>query len=176
MKAQKKSCQHLTQNHLSLGAAAACACFTFGCIGVVQILKYNNANKGRVTFDPDFKPQPKPDTDPEKTKPYIGKTPKVDLKNYVSTNFGFPEFSYFSFFANNITQTKLMAPMGNIIDNEEQEFTTMNPMDSYLDDDGRIHYPLPICETYSFSDFLYFEFTANNDPFLEGKIGSGRYR
>ena len=154
---------------ITFGTAAACACIAFGSIGVIEILKPHNDNKGNVIINPH--PQPKPD--PDKPQPYTGKTPTINIKDYVSANFGFPEFSYFSFFANNLTQTKMMAPYGDIIDNEEKEYTTMSPMDSYYDDEGRIHEPLPICETYSFSDFLYFEFEAKNDSFLEGKIGNG---
>ena len=154
---------------ITFGTAAACACIAFGSIGVIEILKHHNDNKGNVIINPH--PQPKPD--PDKPQPYAGKTPTINIKDYVSANFGFPEFSYFSFFANNLTQTKMMAPYGDIIDNEEKEYTTMSPMNSYYDDEGRIHEPLPICETYSFSDFLYFEFETKNDSFLEGKIGNG---
>lgn len=156
---------------IAFGTAAACACIAFGSIGVVEILKHHNDHKGNVIINPHPNPQPKPD--PDKPQPYTGKTPTINIKDYVSANFGFPEFSYFSFFANNLTQNKMMAPYGDIIDNEEKEYTTMSPMESYYDDEGRIHEPLPICETYSFSDFLYFEFETKNDSFLEGKIGNG---
>ena len=158
---------------ISLGAAAACICIAFGSIGIVEILKHNNSNKGSVTFNPDYQPKPKPD----KPKPYTGSIPIIDLRNYVSSNFGFAEFSYFSFFANDTSLRKMMAPERNVFEDceekEEKVYTALPPTDSYYDDDGRIHEPLPICEKYSFSDFLYFEFTTTNDTFLEERIGNG---
>ena len=160
---------------ISFGAAAACLCVVFASVGIVHALSKNNSNKGNgIVFDPNYKPNENPDN----TKPgsgYKGSTPKIDLKNYVSANFGYPEFSYFSFFANNVSMPRSRAITNTKLQPSEEtvEYTTNQPVNSYTDEDGKIHSPLPILSTYSFSDFLYFEFDSSNSSFLADRIGNG---
>ena len=156
---------------ISFGAAAACLCVVFASIGIVKVIDNMSSNRGSgIIIDPDYKPE-----DKDKTKPgYKGTVPKIDLKNYVSNNFGYPEFSYFSFFANSVSMPR-MAVRGTDLEDigETKEYTTYEPMNSYTDGDGNIHTPLPILPTYSFSDFLYFEFDSPDSSFLADKIGNG---
>ena len=74
---------------VSLGAVLACACISLGIVGLVQILK-NNTYKIRPIINPNYNVIDAP----EDTTPYQGRAPKLDINNYVSINFGFPEFSY----------------------------------------------------------------------------------
>ena len=152
----------------SLGAVLACACISLGIVGLVQILK-NNTYRNRPTINPNYNVIDAP----EDTTPYQGRAPKLDINNYVSINFGFPEFSYFSFFAKNKSQTSMMAPNKNVFEDEEIEYTTMPPMESYYGDDGKIHNPLPIYENYKFGELVYFEFINRSNSFVEEKVGTG---
>lgn len=159
---------------ISLASCAACVGVVFAAVGIIDALNKGNSNKGNgIVFDPNYKPNENPD----KPKPgYKGAYPKIDLKGYVSANFGYPEFSYFSFFANNVSAARSMAITDTNLETEDEtsEYTTgQQPMNSYTDDDGKIHTPLPILPTYSFSDFLYFEFDSSNSSFLADRIGNG---
>lgn len=156
---------------ISFGAAAACLCVVFASIGIVKVIDNMSSNRGSgIIIDPDYKPE-----DKDKTKPgYKGTVPKIDLKNYVSNNFGYPEFSYFSFFANNVSMPRMAVRGTDLKDiGETKEYTTNQPINSYTDEDGKIHTPLPILSTYSFSGFLYFEFDNSNSSFLADRIGNG---
>ena len=153
---------------VSLGAVLACACISLGIVGLVQIVK-NNTYRSRPIINPNYNVIDAP----EDTTPYQGRAPKLDINNYVSINFGFPEFSYFSFFAKNKSQTSMMAPNKNVFEDEEIEYTTMSPMESYYGDDGKIHNPLPIYENYKFGELVYFEFINRSNSFVEEKVGTG---
>ena len=157
---------------ISFGTAAACLCVAFGSLGIVHAINNSNSNNGHVIIDPDYRPSGNNGTIKPGNK---GSTPKIDLKNYVSNNFGYPEFSYFSFFANNVNLPRNMAVMSTELNDVDdmQEFTTSEPMNSYTDEEGNIHTPLPILPNYSFSDFLYFEFDSKDSSFLENRIGNG---
>ena len=155
---------------ISFASCAACVGVVFAAVGIIDALNKGNSNKGNgITFDPNYRPNG------DKTKPgYKGSSPKIDLKNYVSNNFGYPEFSYFSFFANNFSIPK-MAVRSTDLDSVDdiKEFTTYQPMNSYTDEEGKIHTPLPILPNYSFSDFLYFEFDSKDNSFIGDRIGNG---
>lgn len=158
---------------ISFASCAACVGVVFAAVGIVDALNKGNSNKGNgITFDPNYKPNENPD----KPKPgYKGPSPKIDLKGYVSSNFGYPEFTYFSFFANSVSAPRNMSITDTNLqpEEDEQEYTTNQPMNSYTDEDGKIHTPLPILPTYSFSDFLYFEFDSSDCSFLADRIGNG---
>ena len=54
---------------------------------------------------------------------------------------------------------------------EEPDLSYSNT--DYYDEQGRLHYPIEIKPTYTFSDFVYFDFTSEDCDFLEANIGNG---
>lgn len=54
---------------------------------------------------------------------------------------------------------------------EEPDLSYSNT--DYYDEQGRLHYPIEIRPTYTFSDFVYFDFTSEECDFLEANIGNG---
>ena len=54
---------------------------------------------------------------------------------------------------------------------EEPDLSYSNT--DYYDEQGRLHYPIEIKPTYTFSDFVYFDFTSEECDFLEASIGNG---
>ena len=54
---------------------------------------------------------------------------------------------------------------------EEPDLSYSNT--DYYDEQGRLHYPIEIKPTYTFSDFVYFDFTSEECDFLEANIGNG---
>ena len=78
----------------------------------------------------------------------------------------FAEVAYYSYWSNK-AQKKSLMPKTRSADE------MINEGEDYTDDDGRLHYPIPVQNEYTFSDFLYFSFTSQNDPFLEERIGNG---
>ena len=54
---------------------------------------------------------------------------------------------------------------------EEPDLSYSNT--DYYDEQGRLHYPIEIKPTYTFSDFIYFDFTSEECDFLEANIGNG---
>ena len=54
---------------------------------------------------------------------------------------------------------------------EEPDLSYSNT--DYYDEQGRLHYPIEIKPTYTFSDFVYFDFTSEECDFLEATIGNG---
>ena len=54
---------------------------------------------------------------------------------------------------------------------EEPDLSHSNT--DYYDEQGRLHYPIEIQPTYTFSDFVYFDFTSEECDFLEANIGNG---
>lgn len=54
---------------------------------------------------------------------------------------------------------------------EEPDLSYSNT--DYYDEQGRLHYPIEIQPTYTFSDFVYFDFTSEECDFLEANIGNG---
>ncbi len=58
-------------------------------------------------------------------------------------------------------------------DTSEEEPDLSNSNTDYYDERGRLHYPIEIKPTYTFSDFVYFDFTSEECDFLEANIGNG---
>ena len=54
---------------------------------------------------------------------------------------------------------------------EEPDLSYSNT--DYYDEQGRLHYPIEIKPTYTFSNFVYFDFTSEECDFLEANIGNG---
>ena len=57
------------------------------------------------------------------------------------------------------------------ISEEEPDLSDSNT--DYYDEQGRLHYPIEIKPTYTFSNFIYFDFTSEGCDFLEANIGNG---
>ena len=85
-------------------------------------------------------------------------------------------YSYFAFHQGNSTASNQLQPQRKLLtqNNETEEEDVESPKrQDYVDEYGRLHYPIPYDMEFAFSDFLYFEFDAKNSAFLEERIGNG---
>ena len=87
----------------------------------------------------------------------------------------FSEVAYYSYLVEKGNEFNVLKPRQRIMDktaNEKDETSDS----SYVDEQGRTHYPIPIEKEYTFSNFLYFDFVSNNCDFLEDRIGNGNIK
>ena len=84
-------------------------------------------------------------------------------------------YSYFAFYQGSTNNNAQLQPRYRLMtQNEGNEDDVETPRrESYVDEYGRLHYPIPYDIEYTFSDFLYFEFDTSNNAFLEQRIGNG---
>ena len=87
----------------------------------------------------------------------------------------FSEVAYYSYLVEKGNEFNVLKSRQRIKDktaNEKDETSDS----SYVDEQGRTHYPIPIEKEYTFSNFLYFDFVSNNCEFLESRIGNGNIK
>ena len=93
----------------------------------------------------------------------------IDIEHYNSKNFGYGEYAFFIPFMENSNSGNTQSIRKAIqLTNEDR-----NDRSSFFDEEGRLHYPIDIQESYSFRDFYYFEFENTGCEFLDEKIGKG---
>lgn len=68
--------------------------------------------------------------------------------------------------------SSLKESMATSMEEESAPSTSIEGQD-YRDEQGRYHYPIEIKPTYTFSNFIYFDFTSEGCDFLEANIGNG---
>ena len=105
-------------------------------------------------------------------------TYNFNFENYKSKLESVNEVAYYSYFAfhqggvseNGSSQT-MSEPVLNKKANDIQYASSSG--ETYQDEYGRYHYPIPYETEFAFSDFLYFEFDTVDNDFLEQRIGNG---
>lgn len=151
----------------------------------VDSTKTNDGDKGKnnpgKTNNPDTTKQNENtdpgNTDPGNQNPDIGKTyveqtripASIDVSNYVSGDFSFPEFAYFAYYSS-ASSLPAMAPLmaSNYVPTPGEE----RPQ-PYYDEENNLHYSIGYKDFYTFDQFFYFEFDSSNSQFLEERIGNG---
>ena len=87
----------------------------------------------------------------------------------------FSEVAYYSYLVEKGNEFNVLKPRQRIMDKTANEKDKTSDS-SYVDEQGRTHYPIPIEKEYTFSNFLYFDFVSNNCEFLEDRIGNGNIK
>ena len=105
-------------------------------------------------------------------------TYNFDFANYRPSFNSFNEVAYYSYIAYKDTSndSKNLVPQKHnkiTMLNGENEDQSNDEIQVYVDVYGRTHYPIPLEDTYTFSNFLYFEFDTVDNVFLEERIGNG---
>ena len=78
----------------------------------------------------------------------------------------FPEVAYYSYLLSGKVS----------LTNKQNSHYTQYQRSNYVDEEGRDHYPIETEEPFTFSDFLFFEFTSTDMGFFQDKIGNGLIR
>ena len=102
-----------------------------------------------------------------------------NFENYKPAFNSFNEVAYYSYFAfhqGNTPHKGLPIQQRNLnVQNEgtDENETSAPVRERYVDEYGRLHYPIAYDMEYTFQDFLYFEFDTVDNAFLEQRIGNG---
>lgn len=103
-----------------------------------------------------------------------------NFENYKPAFSSFDEVAYYSYFAfqqGGASNNGLLQPHHRLaMQNEEVDGENegeSSKRERYIDEYGRLHYPIPYDMEFVFQDFLYFEFDTVNNDFLEQRIGNG---
>ena len=100
------------------------------------------------------------------------------LNGYQPTFKSFNEVAYYSYAAYNnggsATPNNALRPSKKLEASRVQDEEEVPQ--SYEDSYGRTHYPIPLRDHMSFSDFLYFEFDAEGSDFLAERVGNGHIK
>ena len=105
-------------------------------------------------------------------------TYNFNFADYQPTFDNFNEVAYYSYLAYEEESSHAIknAPRNRINLKAENEEAIPNEEDdrsSYIDAYGRLHYPIPLADEYTFSNFLFFEFNTTYNSFLAERIGNG---
>ena len=108
-------------------------------------------------------------------KPHIY---NFNLGDYQPTFKSFNEVAYYSYAAYNSSNINNNVNNNGLRLNKKLEAKKVNndELEAYDDCYGRTHYPIPLNDPLSFSDFLYFEFDAEGSDFLTETVGNGHIK